>query len=377
MFSFQLMLFHSSIRKELARTFGATLVVLITIVMTIILIRTLGQASRGSVNPSEVMMVMGFSVLGYLPVLLTLSLFIAIVATLSRMYADSEMVIWHASGRGLAGFLSPLWWFAWPVLVAVAVLALLIWPWTNQQILELKVRYEKRGNIERVAPGRFQESADGSRVFFIDKETADGQTGSNVFIVTTLKDKVAVTSARSGRVEYVDGERFLMLEKGQRLDTPTAGQGEQKLSQFESYGIRLPDDAKATEYAIPAKAIPTLTLMREPTRTNRAELAWRIGLGLAALNLILIAVTVPGISPRSGRSGNLILALLTFVVYYNLISLGQAWIAAGRINMATYLFILHGGVFSLAVGWIAGRHRAWSIPNLFRGRARAARAEAR
>ena len=67
------MLFHSSIRKELARTFGATLVVLITIVMTIILIRTLGQASRGTVNPSEVMMVMGFSVLGYLPVLLTLS----------------------------------------------------------------------------------------------------------------------------------------------------------------------------------------------------------------------------------------------------------------------------------------------------------------
>ena len=91
------MLFHSSIRKELARTFGATLVVLITIVMTIILIRTLGQASRGVVNPSEVMMVMGFSVLGYLPVLLTLSLFIAIVGTLSRMYAESEMVIWSSS----------------------------------------------------------------------------------------------------------------------------------------------------------------------------------------------------------------------------------------------------------------------------------------
>ena len=79
------MLFHSSIRKELARTFGATLVVLITIVMTIILIRTLGQASRGTVNPSEVMMVMGFSVLGYLPVLLPLSLFISIVGTLSRI----------------------------------------------------------------------------------------------------------------------------------------------------------------------------------------------------------------------------------------------------------------------------------------------------
>lgn len=366
------MLFHSSIRKELARTFGATLVVLITIVMTIILIRTLGQASRGTVNPSEVMLIMGFSVLGYLPVLLTLSLFIAIVGTLSRMYADSEMVIWHASGRGLAGFLSPLWWFAWPVLLAVAVLALVIWPWTNQQVLELKVRYEKRGNLERVIPGRFQESADGSRVFFIDKDAPDDQSGSNVFIYATVNGKTSVTSARRGRVDQVNGERFLILESGQRLEMPTTDKQEHRISQFESYGIRLPDDVQATATAIPAKAVPTLTLIREPTRINQAELAWRLGLALAAVNLILIAITVPGISPRSGRSGNLILALLTFVVYYNLISLGQAWVAAGRVGMGAYLLALHGGVFVLAALWIAARHRAWSIAGLF-SRSRASR----
>ncbi|MGQ2981298.1 MAG: LptF/LptG family permease, partial [Polaromonas sp.] len=78
------MLFQSSIRKELARSFGATLVVLMTIVITIILIRTLGQASRGSVNPQDVMMVMGYSALGRLPIILTLSLFVAMVSTLSR-----------------------------------------------------------------------------------------------------------------------------------------------------------------------------------------------------------------------------------------------------------------------------------------------------
>ena len=60
------MLFHSSIRRELARNFGATLVVLATIVMTIMLIRTLGLANRGAVNPSEVMLVMGFTVLATL-----------------------------------------------------------------------------------------------------------------------------------------------------------------------------------------------------------------------------------------------------------------------------------------------------------------------
>ncbi len=126
------MLFHSSIRRELARSFGATLVVLVTIVMTFMLIRSLKQASLGSVNPSDVMMVMGYSVLGHLPTILTLRLFIAIVTALSRMYADSEMVIWFSAGRGLLGFGRPLFRFAWPILLVIAALALVGWPWSNQ-----------------------------------------------------------------------------------------------------------------------------------------------------------------------------------------------------------------------------------------------------
>ena len=147
------MLFDSSIRKELARSFGATLVVLVTVVMTMMLIRTLGQASKGSVSPSDVMLVMGFTVLGQLPTILSLSLFIAVVGTLSRMYRDSEMVIWFASGRGLASLLRPLLRFAWPVMAVIAVLSLAVWPWSNTQIQELKTRYEQRSDIDRIAPG--------------------------------------------------------------------------------------------------------------------------------------------------------------------------------------------------------------------------------
>jgi len=55
------MLFHSSIRKDMARSFGATVVVFSTIVMTIILIRTLGHNNNGSVNPIEVMLAMGLA----------------------------------------------------------------------------------------------------------------------------------------------------------------------------------------------------------------------------------------------------------------------------------------------------------------------------
>jgi hypothetical protein len=67
------MLFHSSFRAELSRYFWATLVVLVSIVMTVLLIRTLGQASRGNIDPREVTLVLGYTVLGNMHTIITMS----------------------------------------------------------------------------------------------------------------------------------------------------------------------------------------------------------------------------------------------------------------------------------------------------------------
>ena len=98
------MLFDSTLRRELARSFGATLVVILTVVLTIMLIRTLGQAAVGRIAPQDVALLLGYVALGYLSLVLSLSLFIAVVATLGRMYRDSEMAIWFSSGVGLTRF---------------------------------------------------------------------------------------------------------------------------------------------------------------------------------------------------------------------------------------------------------------------------------
>ena len=97
------MLFDSTVRRELARSFGATLVVILTIVITMMLIRTLGMAAGGEVAPDDVVLMLGYTALGQLPTMMGLSLFIAVVVTLGRMYRDSEMVIWFSSGLRLCG----------------------------------------------------------------------------------------------------------------------------------------------------------------------------------------------------------------------------------------------------------------------------------
>lgn len=352
------MLFHSSLRKELSRSFGATLVVLVTVVMTMTLIRTLGQASRGSFDPSDVTLVMGYTVLAYTPTLLSMSLFIAIISTLSRMYRDSEMVIWFCSGKGLSALLPPLMRFSWPIFAAIATLALLVLPWTNQHIDDLKTQYDKRGDLERIEPGQFQESADGARVFFIEKNMPGQQTGTNVFIATTANGKETVTSARSGRIDSLPQGRFLILNNGQRLES-VIGTNQFKVSEFEEYGTQITTTALPGPDITLINTLSTLALINAPTSAALGELSWRVGLILAALNFVVIGVAISSVNPRVGKSINLIFSLFAFVFYFNLLSLGQNWITSGKISFLTYTIGLHGGVLVLAVIWLAKGHNNW------------------
>jgi lipopolysaccharide export system permease protein len=357
------MLFHSSLRQDLVRSFGATLVVLVTIVMTMMLIRTLGQASRGSVNPSEVSLVLGYTVLGHLPTILTMSVFIATVGTLSRMYRDSEMVIWLTSGNGLLSFLRPLLRFSWPLLLLIFLLALVVWPWTHQQTQELKDRFEKRGDLERVAPGQFQESANGQRVFFIEKDVASDKQGKNVFIASQDKEGRTVTTARNGQIKEREGDRFLMLSAGQRLDQ-SKDSDVLKLSEFKEYGT-LVSSQPLDDLPFSAKATHSWELLQNPTQQNLAELAWRLGLGLAAFNLIIMALAMARINPRGARGGHMLLALFTFIVYYNLINLGQNWISSGRASFGGLMLGLHGSALFISLSLLLGRHhhlrRFWPV----------------
>ena len=354
------MLFQSSIRKELARSFGATLVVLLTIVITIILIRTLGQASRGSVNPQDVMMVMGYSALGRLPIILTLSLFVAMVSTLSRMYRDSEMVVWFVSGRGLGLFLVPLFRFAWPVLLVITLTSLFVWPWSNKQAQDMKNRYEQRGDLDRIAPGQFQESSNGNRVFFIDRNTTGEKVSNNVFIASTEKGKNSVTTASSGRIENVGNSRLLLLENGQRLQSET-GKSAMKITEFGEYASKAGDNPLLNAANVPERSKSTRELLRQPTRGNQGELAWRLGMALAAINFVVIALALASVNPRAGRSGNLLFVLFTFVVYHNLLNLGQNWISVGATNLAGFLVALHGGALLVALAWLSKRHLNWTL----------------
>jgi lipopolysaccharide export system permease protein len=352
------MLFDSTLRRDLARNFGATLVVIVTLVLTIMLIRTLGQAAGGQVSPQDVALLLGFIAVGQLPTMMALSLFIAVVATLTRMYRESEMTIWFASGVGLTRFVRPVLRVALPMLVVIGLMALFVWPWQNQRAAELKDRFERRSDLSRVAAGQFQTSSDGTRTFFIERDPVDARTGRNVFILQSTPDAESVTSAKSGHIEMQNDNRYLVLTRGQRNDK-NAKTGEKTLARFESYRVQAGERMLSNVENLPAKARPTIELLRQPSAPYQGELTWRLGLVLGGANLVLLGIGLSASNPRRANNWNLMFALLTFVVYYNLINLSQAWVAAGRVGMGTALAGVHGTAFLIAIAllfWREDRH---------------------
>ena len=355
------MLFHSSIRKELARSFGATLVVLSTVVMTMTLLRTVGDASRGTFNPTDVLIVMGYTVLSDMPTILSMSLFIAILSVLTRMFKDSEMVIWFGCGRGLGSLLRPLMRFSWPILVIIFVLSFFILPWAFGRIEDLRDKFEKRGDIARIQPGQFQESVNGDRVFFIEKNDSGAQVGNNVFMATQETNKETVTSAHSGHVEVIGPDKFLVLLGGQRMEKQH-DKNALTVSEFTRYGARVgADDASARSY-VPTTSVSTVALLHSPLPVFQAELSWRIGLVLSAINFIVIGAAAAGMNPRVGTAANLGFAFLTFVIYFNMLVLGKSWIETGRVEFIPFCLVLHGGAFILAIAWLGKRHFQWQLP---------------
>ncbi len=342
------MLFDSTLRRELARNFGGTLVVILTIVLTIMFIRNLGQAAAGRVSPQDVMLLLAYIGLGHLSTMLALSLFVAVVATLSRMYRGSEMTIWFASGVPLGRFVRPVLRTSWPVLLVIGLLSLFVWPWQNERSAELKDQFERRSDLSRVAPGQFQTSADGERTFFFEGAGSDPATGRNVLIVSSHAGVEAVTSARSGSIQSDDAGRFLVLNKGQRNEQDKTT-GDKTLSRFETYRAPAGDRVVAAAGGLAPRALPTAALLKDPTPLNRGELVWRVGLVLAAANMLLLGIGMSASNPRHASNWNLLFALLAFFVYYNLINLSQSWVGSGRVGLGVALVALHGTAFGIAI----------------------------
>lgn len=351
------MIFERSLQRELAYTAGAVFMVLLTIFLTTMMIRIVGFAASGQIDPRDVVVLIGLTVIGYLAVMLIVTLFVSILFVLTRWYRDSEMVVWLASGLSLTRFIKPIATFAAPMLLLIAFFAYVGWPWSNAQSKLIRARFQQRDDVSLLAPGQFRESPASHRVFFIEKMTPEQSHVENVFVTSTEHGKINVVVSKNGHIESAkDGARFVVLENGHRYDGEP-GKPDFRIMEFARYGVKITQQPVVNQPT--SRDTPTLTLLRRPNNTNLAEFAWRTGLPLMAVNLLLLGIPLAYQNPRRARTINLVMAVLIFLTYSNLLNVMQSWLEQGRISFVVGLVGLHAVVTGLMVFvfWMRVRNR--------------------
>jgi lipopolysaccharide export system permease protein len=353
------MIFQRALRRELVSAAGAVFTTLFTITITFMLMKTLGQAASGKIASQDVVALLGFQALNYMPVILVLTCFISVLMAVTRSYQDSEMVVWFASGLSLSRWIKPVLSFGLPIVVLTAVLTFFVAPWANRQSAEFRERFEKREDISKVSPGKFQESASADRIFFVEGVSGDDNRVRNVFVNSVQNGRSSVVVAKEGTV-IIDGngDKFLVMSKGRRYDG-VAEQGEQadfRVMEFERYGVLVSRQSQAVEGDKSARSMSTPALLADMNNPfNRGELLWRLSVPVMGVLLMLLGIPLGFVNPRGGRSANLMVALLAFVIYLNMINVFQAAVVQQRLPLAQAWWPIHLAAFLLLAFLFAWR----------------------
>ena len=352
-------IFQRALVREFATMGLYIFAILLGIIVFTQLVRLLGKSASGTLAVDGVLALLGFSALNYLPVLLSLSLFLSILLTLTRSYRDNEMVVWFCSGIGLTQWLRPVLWYALPVVSVVALLSLVLSPWAMSQADEFKRRLDSRDEVSAAAPGMFRESKQADRVFFIENVDVGKNRVGNIFVQSVQHGKIGTMVAKQGLQETApNGDRFLVLLNGRRYEG-VPGQPDFRIVEFERYAMRIEAVEVRRDFVRP-QSLSTLHLLHNRSDWNMSELEGRLGLPISALILALLAIPLSFVNPRAGRSLNLIMALVIYMLYNNLISVTNTWVGQAKMGPAMGLLGIHGLMFALMVLWFYRRMSMFS-----------------
>lgn len=323
--------------RELSGTFFAVTLVLLMIIVSGRLIKTMASAAAGEVSMELILLALLYRMPSFLEIIIPLALFLSILIGYGRLYAESEMTVLTATGfsdKKLLGYsLIP----AAFMMLVVALFSMYLSPLGAQKTEDLYLEEAKLTEFELLAPGRFQSAPGGSRVTYTESLSSDKQQMNHVFIA----DGDALILAQRG-TQYVSpetGSRYLELHEGRRYDL-TPGSAELQILDFQRYGVRMAEE-QPERRKLRKEAVPTQDLFGSDNPQHVAQLHWRLSLMMLVPVGTLLAFPLSRVNPRQGRFARMFPALMLFMVYVSMLAGLIGLVEKGRISPYLSLWLVH------------------------------------
>lgn len=336
----------------------AVTVVLLAIMLATRFARFLAEAAAGKIPREFLFNIVMLSSLQYLVILIPVSLLLGIMLALGRLYKDQEISAMTGCGVGPWTLYRPFVVLALSLAAVTAALSFQVGPWAGRQADILFRQAQRLIQFTPFEPGRFKEVAGGRAVFYAAQVQPGGGALDTVFARLIEKRGPTIVTAQRGAqdLDPRTGERILTLENGYRY-AGQPGRADYEIVRFGELTTRVAPPA-LPYMASKRKIRETGQLIGSDDPEDRAELQWRIAAPLSVFLLALMAVPLAHTSPRAGRYGKLVLGIVAYLVYTNLLALGQAWIARGYAPAGLGLWWVHG-LAAVTTLWLVARRLGW------------------
>lgn len=315
--------------REVLRTQLAVMIVLLLVIAGGVLARMLREAAEGRIPGDLILPLLAFGTLRGLILLFPISVFVALMLTLGRLYQESEMSALRACGIGHLRLYQAVSWVLLPLLLVSTLLVFWVSPWIVSVMEEMRTEAMQRSELIGITPGRFMMSRTDARVFYIESLSDDRRHMEYVFTQRRDATTTEIVIARQAEqhVDEITGQRFLVLLDGYRYQG-SPGSGAYQIISFERYGVRIPESTGGSRRQH-RDTLSNRELWQSEDLTLRAEWQWRMSVPLSLILLSMLALPLAHTTPRKGRYAKLAVGILIYVVYANLLILAKSWYADG------------------------------------------------
>lgn len=323
--------------KEIFKSQLAILFILLLMFFSQQLISVLNSAVSGKIPTDLVLSLLGLGMPALSQFMLPLSLFVALLLTLGRLYAESEITVMRACGVGQSLLTKVALFLSIFTTTLAAYNVFTLTPWAIDTQSKMLAEAKSNPRFSALSAGQFMSA--GGYVLFIESINNEANTLNDIYVFQPdqqKKNRPSVVVASKGELQGLsNGDQLLTLKNSTRYEG-TATTADFRIAHFEKYTAYLGyQDVNSSEKLMQRATFSSLINDNSPEA--QAELQWRFALVLAVPLMAMLAVPMSSVNPRQGRFAKIIPAVLLYLIYFLLQSSLKSAGASGKLDTTIWM----------------------------------------
>lgn len=325
------------------------------------------ESLKHGIPATDLLPLIMFNMIRDIPLILSLSLFLAIILAVSKLYKDSEAIVMNSLGIGDKHFMMLIQPVVLPIFFFILLLTTLVVPWTKQERSLIMHRSDNTSGFVFIKKKEFQKFKGGDIVFYASKveegENAQ-QIMEEVFIYALVNGEPIITLAKKAE-KYTDLESngtYLRLKDGVRYHGFPSDVNKKVLN-FDVYDLQITDGKRqqSKENYTQTESQGMIELFYSDNPRDTAELQWRLSQPLSTFILSFLGVLLGKASPRGGKNLGLLFGVAIFILYNNALTVAKFSLEHGETAAWIGLWWVHLLIFVLILFLYSYRHKKFKI----------------